>query len=337
MFAWFVAVAAADCAVSACEGRNALSLLQLRGEKSQKTSGGTGGTLKDVRADGKKLLSFIKLKHAVKKGCTLPPQLARHFQNGTYDMAQPERLLLQGKPFTYLRWGDGDWFEAMKQDSPLYQTMKRYSGDERVGNFFPVLGTFFLCGNDLLNDGVKRLVAKLDDGEVPPFYPRFYMDIFGAMNAVRHPTSDEKRLALVQWDDPSFGVNNFDRLTCEDNTKNSRPVVLVGEAHLNQLSKLLQHELWIDSKNAMGRQDELLGEVLKASQKWPKDNVVFIFAVSIAGRTIAEKAYQTIGQKDTVIDVGASLDFLAGKFTRDYHAKAHADTCKTLPCYVIGC
>jgi hypothetical protein len=254
-------------------------------------------------------------------------------------MVQPERLLLQGKPFTYLRWGDGDWYAAMQnaQDNALFASLKRYAADEHTGNFFPVLGTFFLCGNKELNNGVKQLVAKLVEGEVPPFYPRFYMDIFGVMNAIRHPTSDDRRLAQVQWVPSQYNVANFERLTCDDKANNTRPVVLVGEAHTNKLSTLLQHKLWIDSRFAMSRANEILEEMLKASQRWPVDNVVFLVAVHIVGRTIGEQAYQKIGRKDTIIDIGSSLDPLAGVLSRDYHSKARAGVCKALPCFAIGC
>lgn len=295
-------------------------------------------TMKNIFQDMDEGRSLAFLTVGIQRwdNCHIPLKISSKFQE---DLALPERLLLQGRPFTYLRWGDGEWLEALKPNSRLFQSMKRYAAHEAKGNFFPILGAFFFCGSgSSLGDRVGAAIEKLDNAEIPSFYNRFYMDVFGIMHAIRHPSSEEGSNLHVQWNASKFGVDNFDnKLSCDDTAQNKRPVVVVGEAHVNKLTKFLQHEMWIDASGAESRQNDILEKILEASSRWPNENVVFLVAVHIVGRLIGEEAYQKIGDKDSIIDIGSALDPLTSACSRDWHANARKSLCKTARCFVIGC
>ena len=146
-------------------------------------------------------------------------------------------------------------------------------------------------------------------------------------------------------------------MTCSDTAKNARPVVVVGEKHVNELTALLQHDLWIDAgregSNILGtfgaledyrthskkETERIISEMINASQRWPQENVVFLMAISAPqGRLIDDVVWNSIGEKDTVLDVGSVLDLFANVYPRPYPTEDKAKLCRSeYSCFALGC
>ena len=71
----------------------------------------------------------------------------------------------------------------------------------------------------------------------------------------------------------------------------------------------------------------IVQEMHAESERYAKEHVFFLVAAGVAAEVIAHKAHQLHGHKDTIVDIGSSLDHFAGVMSRDYSPKAKDTLC----------
>jgi hypothetical protein len=235
------------------------------------------------------------------------------------------------KPFTFVRLGDGDWYCALggtgfdsngvvlqKSHSmceELKEDFKSY-GSRNDANFFPVLGTFFLCRErspDLFAhveaffsyEPMQSNFSGFVDSNTVGFY-------FPLLPPVEHGRRPGVLPLLV-----------------------GQVVVLVGPKHLGKLHAMLNYTAHIEVPlhSCWEARDSILSAIKGQSKRHQSDTVVFLVAGGIATRTMLYQTFLSLGQKDTFIDVGASLDGFAGIASRDYNSNISA-ICADYPEYV---
>lgn len=243
----------------------------------------------------------------------------------------PEEMLEQGKPFTYMRWGDGEWMQAEGKHEYI-DVLKSYPS-AKGKNYFPILGSFFLANNQGLSGSVEKLL-KANNLPPIPFYDRFYIDPLRIIHAVWSKAHvDEGKEPWVLEQNKTGPVVTCDDLKTEAPQKKSA-VILVGPSHLNDLTTLFRHQQWIDSNNAdaPGRVQEIAEAMISASKASEKP-VYFLVAAGWAKLLFTHIVYPQIGSKDTIIDIGSSCDPYANVMSRDYSQEARKRICKENPCF----
>merc|ERR1719487_1854249 len=78
---------------------------------------------------------------------------------------------------------------------------------------------------------------------------------------------------------------------------------------------------------------KVIAQMREASEAYPKENVVFLFAGGLSYKSLIYRAYRNFGHKDTIIDVGDSLDYFTGREGGKWNEDlAHA--CRAYPHYL---
>jgi len=240
----------------------------------------------------------------------------------------PSRSLRYGRPFTFLRIGDGDincitgqggtgsnndGIEYARYPDQCHELARDLSefGSTDDSNLFVLVGTLFLCKNPELQ---AIFDSFLQETKLHPSFKGFitsgfYMDLIGDeyRNLPRAiPGAQETFPYLV-----------------------GRKVVAVGPTHLKKLQRTLNLADFIDAHDAAGRIDDLVYQMGNYSAQWPKENVVFLVSAGFGGRLAMYRSWKVLGHKDTFIDTGASLDGFAGVESRDSNDKEKM--CMNLP------
>lgn len=276
----------------------------------------------------------ILLKLGTSKGmdkCTLPLPLTRRFKfskAGGYAhkgmrtlmemMDEPTR-----KAFTYIRYGDNEWRCTMALEDhdeskdkkasvrkaicdQMLQDMEAYGNRPSARlrdpwNLFLGVGTGYLCKEEHA-ELHENVTLFLKDGVVKPSFT-------GWMDSFYFPLVPSKETAAMFRDRPVPLLNN-------------RKVVVVGPKHLGALEGLLHHVHHVEIPYDQVRtgsvehfwkaQSNVYKEMLEQSNKHANDNVVFLVAGGLPSKLLMFKAYRSMGHKDTIIDVGSSLDIFGG-------------------------
>lgn len=259
--------------------------------------------------------------------CTLPKGLK--FRNTTTQSLLDS--LAARKPFTFLRLGDGDWYCALggtgldsngvvlERNHGMCEELKQdilELGVATAANFLPVLGTFFLC-----KERSFELFAHVDD--------------FFSSNPVRQSFSGFLDSKSVGFYFPLLPDKKLGRSPGVVPALSGQLVVVVGPKHLRKLNRMLNYTAFVEvpPHTCWEARDDIISSIKRESQRRPSDTVVFLLAGGIAARTILFKTFLQLGQKDSFIDVGSSLDGFAGMASRDYN-KNMSRVCNDFPEYV---
>lgn len=188
-------------------------------------------------------------------------------------------------------------------------------GAHNETNFYPVLGTFFLC-KEQHPEMFEQVEAWFEA------YP--FLDTFSGF---LDSDSVGFYFPLVPPMEPGRIPGVVPLLA-------GHAVVLVGPAHLGKLQTMLNYTAHIEVplKTCWESRDQITSRIKQESQRRPSENVVFLVAGGIAARSIMYHAFLMLGQKDTFIDVGASLDGFAGVVSRDYNVNI-SSYCTSYPEY----
>lgn len=267
-------------------------------------------------------LNWFQVRSGPRPNCALPSGLKMRYNvKESYD-----NLYDQNKPFTFIRWGDGDLFCAMGFGSsgdingdsfvngPMaevctrrQQEMLEYGKEE---NLFVIMGDWFICK------------------ETHPDTYR-HVDHFLSQHPMRTDfngwVGDQFYFELYRQDmKPTPGITSLlPRLV-------GRKVVVVGPAFLQKLKKHLGYVGFITAENAASRLEEIKGLMRHESSTRPAINVIFLVSAGTSTRTLLYDMWKELGQKDTFIDTGSSLDGFAGVHSRDYNSDT-ASLCRRLP------
>jgi len=242
-------------------------------------------------------------------------------------------LLTTRKPFTFVRIGDGDWYcalggtgadsngVAMETQNGMCDTLQRDIKDYGAkgdANFFPVLGTFFLC---------KEKSADIF----------LHVDSFFSYNPMHHGFSGFLNSNDVGFYFPLVPPPQIGRAPGVLPLLAGQVVVLVGPKHLGKLHVMLNYSAHIDVPlhTAWEAKDVITAGIRHESSRHAGETVVFLVAGGIATRTMLYQMFLELGQTSTFIDVGASLDGFAGVVSRDYN-KNTSTICQQYPEYVVS-
>merc|ERR1719478_969531 len=171
-------------------------------------------------------------------------------------------------------------------------------------NLFVGVGTGHLCEetNLALHDKVG-LFLQAKEGNVQQKFQ-------GWLDSYYFPLIPTKEIA-AHFDDRALPLLH------------ARKVVTVGPTHFGNLTLLLHHveHIQMNPMVRLGRhfwqaQGKVYNRMLDVSKAHPSDNVVFLVSGGLPAKALIYKAYHTLGHKDTIIDVGTSLDIFAGKGDR---------------------
>jgi len=250
------------------------------------------------------------------------------------------------KPFTYIRFGDAEWACALGTGSGAAKDNKtsadicdklledlqdfgsRPSAKNRdAWNLFVGVGAGYLCKetNPKLHSDVDDFLRKKEKNVQDKFN--------GWLDSFYLPLVPSKETAGVFMDRAAPLLNG-------------RKVVTVGPEHILDLERLTHRvdhiamhsdplKRKISSHKFWAAQREVYDKILSASHAHPNDNVVFLVAGGIPAKLLMYKAYRTIGHKDTIIDLGASLDIFTGNGQQEWNQDT-GKICRDYPHYVEG-
>lgn len=249
--------------------------------------------------------------------CTLPAGMKWRPRSHTTHGIVPK--LSNHQPFTFLRIGDGGLgcaataagINSISADSngdnykketamceELRQDLKS-AWSRSDANFFLEVGTFFLCEetHQSLHKQVERFFRENPIHESFSGFldSEFYFPLLPPVQPGRQPGV----LPLLD----------------------GQTVVLVGPLHLGKLKTMLQYteHIVLSDNFAWDSRDSTLSAIATESAKHPSKTVVFLVAGGVSAEVLLYRTFMTLGQKDTFIDVGASLDQFAGVASRDYN------------------
>lgn len=258
----------------------------------------------------------------------VPQSMQKHLRkSSTKDV---EMRLRERKPVSFIRIGDGDVFclsgaagsnlEGISYSDHQGQckdlaTSLQQLGSEDDSNMYVLVGTFFLCQNNVGSDFDSFLQTHEMHHNFKGFITSvFYLDLTGRESPAGSGNYGSPPNPVVPATFPSLL---------------GRKVVVIGPPHLRKLSKTLNTASFLEASNAADHVDDLVRKMKHESSKWPQDNVVFLVSGGFGGRLAILKAFKDLGQKDSFIDTGASLDGFAGEESRSFNHRGRL--CKLLP------
>ena len=172
-------------------------------------------------------------------------------------------------------------------------------GAEEDANMYVLVGTFFFCRNNV----GPEFGSFLQSHQLHPKFKGFITSVFYVdLTHTGNPSSTDGGTGrIVPTTLPALV---------------GRKVVVVGPSHLKVLRKTLNFASFIDATNAADHVPQIVDAIKDESAKWPQENVIFLVSGGFGGRLAILKAFKDVGQKDSLIDTGASLDGFAGVESR---------------------
>merc|ERR1740121_451310 len=164
------------------------------------------------------------------------------------------------------------------------------------------MGAFFLCGrNAQLRKEMETLLQRT------------------------HAAGGQHRFVLqdhfyLDWGTPDMGPTESFWAAMQ---QGNRKVVLVGPVHLSKLRCMLKYVEYINIPLPVNSCDEvpkIVQQMADVSRKHSGEKLLFVLAGGPYGKIIGYQAFQRLYTKDTIVEVGASLDGFAGRRSRDYNS-----------------
>lgn len=262
-------------------------------------------------------------EHVHGEGKCRPPEMQGHIRNVTQtDLEKTLNLpTSHHQPFAFIRLGDGDvlcmghgggsniegmQYDYYKKECDEFSMALQDIGSQDDTNFYVLVGEFFLC-----NPQIGKLWRNFL--QTHPLQPSFKGFMTEGFYVHLEPAPRPAKMPSTPMVFPSL-VN--------------RKVVVMGPKFLQQLNHSLNMASYINTHDAAHNVHGLVADMRRESKKYPNDNVVFLVAGGFGGRLAIYLAWKELGHKDTFVDVGASLDGLAGQVSRSFNSKGH--TCSTI-------
>jgi hypothetical protein len=205
-------------------------------------------------------------------------------------------LLTAGTPFTFVRFGDGEWSAILGR-----------SGANCDGHvYFPDLG--------------RRLSSALADR-----YPYFYaLQYYGLKNDGPAITDYllKNRIGLPFHNADIFAFENvLGRLNPFIEALRKKQVVVIGPAHLRGVDRILPVARFFEvpSQNCFLAADEVVTSIAA----WSKDKagIVYAFSASMAAKVMIHDLYPALGKQNWLLDLGSIWDVYMGVKSRSWFEK----------------
>ena len=205
------------------------------------------------------------------------------------------RKLRERAPFTFSRWGDGEWRAVL--------------GVTRGVNcdghpYFPDMGDELrqvLRDNPKYVMGIQRLAIRVYGERIERWLDNNKLTIKWVESDVLHIAARDGRL-------DSF-VRELRR----------RRVVLAGPDHLKRINRLIPYKHFVDvpPRNAYLAKDRIIRGILSAVEAEDEPAVVSISA-SMPAEIIIHELYCKLGKQHTLFDAGSLWDQYVGVKSRGY-------------------
>lgn len=209
------------------------------------------------------------------------------------DLADPD------KPFTFSRWGDGEWKSVLGRHKPGAVNCDGHK-------FFPVMG------NELIN------ILKSE-----PTYllgmQHFSMRVFGPAISSFLTTNKLEHLRWVEADVFHYGAIKGQLRDIVDTVK-ARKLLIVGPPHLKAVKNSgLPYWSFVEvpPRNCYLNLQEMYRQVV-AIAEGQKDPLLISISASMPAKLLCDKLFKRFGDKHTIVDFGSLWDPLGGKLSRSY-------------------
>lgn len=202
-------------------------------------------------------------------------------------------FLKKKKPFSFSRFGDGEWNAVFDKKGhncdkhPYYPDMNEAL--RRVLKTYKNQPNYFLA--------LQRYSRKRRGNDIRKFLGK---------RKIRWHNADCMHDASHAGDMQEF----FKALK-------TRIVVLVGPGYLEKF-KPKDFFIQVPDKNCWLEKDRIVKEVEEVLED-AYNNMVVLFAASMAANVMVDELYKKYGNRHTFIDVGSVLDPYVGVVTRGYH------------------
>lgn len=210
------------------------------------------------------------------------------------------RYVKEGKPFAWIRWGDGETIHACRTHKPgirLKNSCKLWQ--EAGDNFFVAVGTWFF-----LNPKLKQMwnfIHKNNKLDLLVLLEYFYLPM-------GDPACDEylplRKNGILGWIIEST----------------NRKKVIVGPNFAKQFEFLEYYDFIEIGRNSQQNIDDydIIHSKMKNISENNEEGILFIFIAGFMSKVLITEAFTTYGKKDTFIDVGSALDGYAGIESKDF-------------------
>jgi len=212
-----------------------------------------------------------------------------------FSLRQLSKDIREGKPFTFSRWGDGEWRAVLG-------TVRGANCDGHA--FFPEMGEELqavLRSQPSYLMGMQPFATRLLGQRIEKWLASNKLT-FNWINAdVFHKAAGNGKLGrLIQ-------------------ALQERKVVIVGPDHLKRINKLVPYAQFVDvpPKNAFLARRKIVRETLAALDSIDEPAVVSVSA-SMPAEIILHELYAKAGQRHTLIDFGSLWDQYVGVKSRKY-------------------
>ncbi len=200
------------------------------------------------------------------------------------------------KPFTFSRWGDGEWRSVLGTTSGVNCDGHRF---------------FTEMGQDLCNVltakpdyllGMQPLALRMFGAKIEAFLAKHGLQALGWVNAdVIHRGAIQGELAAL--------LEIIDAV----------PLVVVGPDHLKRAQGVLRYQAFVDvpPKNCYLAMERIIADTLNAVDALQAPGVISISA-SMPAEIIIDRLHRRLNGRHTLIDFGSVWDPLAGVRSRSY-------------------
>lgn len=199
------------------------------------------------------------------------------------------------KPFTFSRWGDGEWRSLLG----LGANYANCDGH----HFFPEMGLQLqqvLQAKPVYRLGMQSLAVKLFKAKIEAFLQRH------ALTKLTWYDADVFHKAAI--------YNKLDKVV---EAVSKRKVLLVGPAHLRKVPFPVWKYVQVQSKNVYQQLNSILMQLFEILANETEPLLISVSA-SMPAEIIVDELYKRHGGKHTIIDFGSLWDQLVGVKSRSY-------------------
>lgn len=203
------------------------------------------------------------------------------------------------KPFTFGRFGDGEWRSILRKHKPGAQNCDGHK-------FFPAMGI------DLRAVLTRKPTYLLG-------MQNFSMRLYGRPIQQFLDTNGLSDLRWVNADVFHYGAIHGHRKQIVDTVK-ARKLLIVGPPHLQSL-KHSGLPYWdyvgVPKRNCYTRIRDTFREIV-AKAEGQKDRLLISISASMPAEILCDMLYMRFGDEHTIVDFGSLWDPLVGKLSRSY-------------------
>ena len=202
-------------------------------------------------------------------------------------------------PFTFSRWGDGEWRAVLRQNKKGGQNCDGHK-------FFPKMGVDLadvLIGRPKYMLGMQNFSMRIYGKSIQRFLER------NNLTDLRWYTSDVFHHGAI-----------YDGMQDILDAVNTRKVLIVGPPHMKKLRKNgLKYWGFVEvpPKNNYLVLDETYRAIM-AKVEGEKEPLLISLSASMPAEILADRLYTRIGKQHTIIDFGSLWDPLVGVQSRTY-------------------